>query len=255
VSDFSLNVRHRDTGASWFAHVTVVEQDATLFTFINEYDSASPAALRYQLPYRIENRTLNDSFRFRQHQTRDEVVGRESAPLDWNVLHPFTEQLYTWEEPTHPHVVRVDEALRCYPLRLSLTAPLCCTQVEVQIGLYQDSKLGASYEKTLTFEIEDMDKPTKITLTRGAQPSTVYAHTETDGPTTVFVISELAPLEISTANACFVPSHRWLIPCRVRRLDINDKDSANAEQFQIASEDAKRKEVPLRRSSVQLSSL
>ena len=74
LGDLSIMVRHKsDPARLWFVRAEIHVQGATVFVQFSQFDTASLHSL---LPYRIQNHTVHQTMRIRQHIVSDEKLAQ-----------------------------------------------------------------------------------------------------------------------------------------------------------------------------------
>ena len=154
----------------WYLRVESRMQDSTCFCVLSAFPQ-EPVILRSVLPYRVHNRALFHSVRFRQC--------KEGVSYgDWIVVEPQTSAPFAWEQP------------------------LLAGEVEVQLGLKQ-SLVGERWEERFTASFDAAQAPPllkKLKPLPGDEtraPQSLFVTNELYGPTRVLLISVFPSLEQS----------------------------------------------------------
>jgi hypothetical protein len=223
VGENILNVHHHgDPDAHWFARVEVRVKGPSLFAIFDAPDQHHQLAraLEYYLPYRIENRCVNETIRFRQwlaapqagrttssvghhpnagHTTRVPLAGSAIEELAWCELRPYTSVPYAWESPVHRGLTPPPPSISS-SLRVTVLLVLIIGWIEIEMGLRKFGREGHRYEKRDHYRLDDVEDLATVHLSPPwaqwagddhdhrfceGHSTPIYIFVESDGPTNV----------------------------------------------------------------------
>ena len=193
----NLLVRHlQRADRFWFLRLEVRVQEATVFCVLSAYPQ-EPGVLRSVLPYRLQNRALFHSLRFRQQrELRD---GGREAYGPFIVVPPQSDFAYAYEQPPG-------------------------SELELELGLAQslagerwDAALNCSLDKLARLGSVRM-KPLPGDETR--EPQRLFLSTEMQGPTRVLTVSPYPSLEQAAEEIRAAAASRGR---RVGRRELNEQ--------------------------------
>ena len=193
VGGTNITVRHSaDSQRLWFVRVESRIQESTIFCVVSAYPQQLHT-LSAVLPFRVQNRCLFHTVRFRQ--TKDAV-----SYGDWLYVPPMAALPYAWEQPLLAGQVQVEVGLRQSIVGERWEASINTTFD----GSGQQSDQDSSSSSSGSYSSSDPSsvatllavkrlKPLPGDETRGEQQ--VWLQTEAHGPTRVLVVSSSQPLE------------------------------------------------------------
>ena len=186
VGSTNLTVRHTaDSQQLWYVRVESRMQDSTLFCVLSAYPQQL-STLSAVLPFRVQNRCLFHTVRFRQ--AKDGVTYG-----DWLYVPPMSALPYAWEQPLLAGQVQVEVGLRQSIVGERWEESINSTFDGSGQQGEQDSSSASDQSSSTTLLAVKRLKPLPGDETRGDQQ--VWMQTESHGPTRVLVVSSSQPLE------------------------------------------------------------
>ncbi len=187
VGSTNIVVRHTaDSQQLWYVRVESRVQDSTIFCVVSAYPQQLHT-LSAVLPYRVQNRCLFHTVRFRQ--VKDGV-----SCGDWLYVPPMSALPYAWERPLLAGQVAIEVGLRQSIVGERWEAAIV-TSFDISGQQSEDSGGGGAADQSsvVTLPAVKRLKPLPGDETRGDQQ--VWMQTEAHGPTRVLVVSSSQPLE------------------------------------------------------------
>jgi len=154
AGDIYFTVRHKiQPNMLWYPHVSLRTEGATTYIVITQFEQRA-SVLRDLMPYRVTNKCINTTIRFRQYT--------DQGVLEWITVPPYSSLPWAYEHP------------------------LLKGSVELDINQRADNK----FEKRLLCKLdEDEDVATTQISTSDGQRANVYVYVHEDGPTKELIVS------------------------------------------------------------------
>ena len=185
VGSTNITVRHTADGQRlWYVRVESRMQDSSIFCVLSAYPQQL-STLSAVLPFRVQNRCLFHTVRFRQ--AKDGVTYG-----DWLYVPPMSGLPYAWEQPLLAGQVQVEVGLSQSIVGERWEASINTTFDGSGQQAEQDNS-GSDQSSVTTLLAVKRLKPLPGDETRGEQQ--VWMQTEGHGPTRVLVVSSSQPLE------------------------------------------------------------
>ena len=186
VGSTNITVRHTaDSQRLWYVRVESRMQESSIFCVLTSYPQQL-STLSAVLPFRVHNRCLFHTVRFRQ--AKDGVTYG-----DWLYVPPMSALPYAWEQPLLAGQVQVEVGLRKSIVgerwEASINTPFDGSGQQGE----QDTNSSSDQSSVTTLLTVKRLKPLPGDETRGEQQ--VWIQSEGHGPTRVLVVSSSQPLE------------------------------------------------------------